>query len=215
MNTQAIDRNEATERANQILGLAAAFRTEISKPGQMAYLAALADVPLDDLKRAVLEALRTSKFMPSVAELRQLAGVDVRSETRAIIAFELVGKAISRHGSYESIVFDDPILNATINNLGGWVKICDTPEDTWESFFRRDFLKAYCANFEAKRGTMHAQLGIHDRGNGTAGYEQRQPVLIATELPKVPGLAYERPKVLGALIAECAGRIGVEPREAV
>lgn len=213
MKTETIDRAEAEDRANQILGLAAAFRAELGKAGQAAYLVALADVPLPALKRAVAEALRMSRFMPSVSELRTFAGVQVGVESRAIIAFEVLSRAVSHEGSYRSVVFDDPILNATVASLGGWESICGTLTDEWESHFRHRFLKTYAANYESRRGTMYPQLGIADRANGPNGYEQREPRLIPTGLPTVPGITYERPKPLAALIGECAERIGLEKPE--
>jgi hypothetical protein len=208
-----LDRRVADEILSHVLALAAAFRQVADEATQAAYLIGLGDVPLADVRRSIEMAIRTEDFMPSVARLRKIAGVDVSSKTRAIMAFDALGKAIQFEGSYRSIVFDDPILNATVNSLGGWVAVCETPEAQWDSFFRHRFIETYSANFEARRGTMHAQLGIADRQNGGNGFEMRQPTLIATDLPKIPGLTYERPKTINALIGDCAARIGLDKQD--
>jgi len=212
-NIETADETEVLERYKFITMLGRAFGRDVDEPLLLAYRMGLQDVPLLKFRAACGRAIGECDRMPTVKELRVLAGVAVSTETRAILAFEVLGKSVSKVGAYRSIVFDDPILNATIGNLGGWEAICDAKADEWESFFRQRFLKAYAANLEMKRGTMYAQLGICDRENGGNGFETKPPVMVATELPKVPGLSYERPKPIASILGECVAMIGVEPKE--
>src|SRR3990167_6960822 len=52
--------------------LSAAYRQEIPMPTQAMYLDALSDLPLDRLEQAVQRAVRERKFLPSIAEIREL-----------------------------------------------------------------------------------------------------------------------------------------------
>jgi hypothetical protein len=201
-------KDDARELLAQVQALAAGYRQEADKATQQAYLIGLADVPLADVKRAVLQALRSEEFMPTVARLRKLAGAEVGGENRAILAFEALAKLVSREGAYRSVLTDDPILNATINACGGWEAVCEVTTDDWHSHFRHRFLKTYGANLEAKRGTMQPQLGISDKQNTANGFEMSKPRLFLTGLPKVACITSDRPAVANALIHEQASRVG-------
>ena len=179
----------------QIAALAAAFGAAADEPTLMAYRIGLEDVPLGTLRRVVAESIRSGgEFMPRVATLRRMAGMEVGPEGRAIVAFDALSKAVEQQGAYKSVRFDDPITNATIQSLGGWVRICETTTDDWDTHFRRNFLATYKQNFEMKRGTMYAQLGIAEIANNAASQPSPPPVLIAVDLPKLPGLAYMLPE---------------------
>ncbi len=65
-----------SERLSRMLGvLAANFRMELTDLQREAYDMGLSDVPTDAFAKMGTRALRECKFMPSVAELRELAGV--------------------------------------------------------------------------------------------------------------------------------------------
>lgn len=67
------------------------------------------------------------QFPPKVADIiRQLSGTKTE---RAALAWGKVYEAMQRVGQYQDIVFDDPAIQATIMDLGGWVKICQTKEE--------------------------------------------------------------------------------------
>lgn len=58
----------------ELAKLAAAFKTQLTNPLLDAYQESLADLSLDDVRRACSIALRTKDFMPTIHELRVLAG---------------------------------------------------------------------------------------------------------------------------------------------
>jgi small-conductance mechanosensitive channel len=60
--------------------LAAAFREEISLETQAVYIESLADVHLDRLDEAFKRVLRECKFLPSIAEIRDMASHIAPSE---------------------------------------------------------------------------------------------------------------------------------------
>lgn len=183
MNDQ--DRREFTE---VMQALAASFNREPSKAFFAGYWIGLADLSLQALKSAASAALANSRFMPTPSELRELAG-EVRAEDRAVIAWGALDKAVQKHGYYRTVQFDDPILNAAVHDLGGWEKVCDTPEREWFSFFRQRFIQTYQAL--ARRGVISYEqsrplIGYYDRTNSVDGYAPQDVRRIETGLPAAP-----------------------------
>ena len=191
---KTLDETKAAEILGIVRQLAAAYRQEADKFTQQAYLMGLVDLPTEKIRAAVITAMRAEQFMPTVATLRRLAGAELSTESRAVVAFDALSNAVVRHGAYTSVRFDDPILNTTVQSLGGWVRICETSEAEWDSHFRHRFMAAYRGNLEAKRGTMHGQRGIAAAENTHNGFETKPPVLVSVNLPKVPGLSYTLPE---------------------
>jgi hypothetical protein len=84
-------------------------------------------------------------FMPKPADLvRELQGT--RTD-RSLIAWGKVLDAIQRVGAYQSVVFDDGVIHAVIEDLGGWVKVCRGNVDDLSYLQKRfcDSYKAYAA----------------------------------------------------------------------
>ncbi len=193
--------------AAAVLLLCEAFRQKPTTATIEAYRIGLEGISPDALKIALGSAIRGSRFMPSPAELRELAG-EVGVKDRAVLAFAALDKAVLSHGYYHSVDFDDPILNATVNALGGWEKVCDVSMREWDSFFRNRFIDTYSAN--ARRGVTADQaapcIGFYDRTNGFNGYQSNHLHRIATGLPVVPLLhgqkRIEAPRLRGLPVAE-------------
>jgi hypothetical protein len=66
--------NSADWLLKEIVGLAEAFGEGLTAERQVIYATALADIPKDQLRRAVRAAINQLKWFPKVAELRELAG---------------------------------------------------------------------------------------------------------------------------------------------
>jgi len=80
---------------------------------------------------AVKHALQTHRdnpdggqFLPTPADIIRL--LEGSGEDRALIAWAKVDKAIPIIGSYTSVVFDDCLIHAVIEDMGGWIKLCKT-----------------------------------------------------------------------------------------
>jgi hypothetical protein len=124
MATKGIDPNE-----NMVLG----------------YALALSDLTDDQLQNGFVRALREVDGMPSPAKIRELAGVTVDSDTKAVDAWGDVLKAIPK-GSYVWPDFGDQRINATIRNLGGWPNFLSRLDGAeGEKWARHEFLKTYAA----------------------------------------------------------------------
>lgn len=99
--------------------------------------------PLTDIKRALLAHKRNPKegrFMPLPSDVVRYIVGDADSLSQ--LAWAKVEKAISSVGIYQSVVFDDSIIMATINELGGWIKLCNTSGDKFQ-YLKNDFARLY------------------------------------------------------------------------
>lgn len=182
--------------------LAEAFNRTSSDSMTRAYVIGLEGLTAEQVKRSMATALRQSKFMPSPAELRELAG-EIRFGDRAELAWIALCKAVERHGAYKSITFDDTLINAAVLSLGGWIDLCGTERKEFDTFFRARFLKTYEA---LARGGVNGKavctrlVGIIEQENALAGYTSDhdrvkalgpncyigQVVTVETGLPALP-----------------------------
>ncbi len=82
------------------------------------------------------------QFAPKPADVvRQLSGT---ATDKAMIAWGKVFESMQRIGSYSDVVFDDPIIHAVIDDLGGWPKVCRVNNDEL-SYMQHRFSESYRA----------------------------------------------------------------------
>ena len=82
------------------------------------------------------------QFAPKPADLvRQMRGTPT---DRAAKAWSVVIASASRVGAYTDVVFDDPIIHAVIEDLGGWPAVCRTETEAL-SYTQHRFTEAYRA----------------------------------------------------------------------
>lgn len=62
------------------------------------------------------------QFAPKVADLVRI--LDGTHTDRAQLAWGRVLEAAASIGAYTDVAFDDPAIHATVEDLGGWVKVC-------------------------------------------------------------------------------------------
>lgn len=185
-----------------------AFRQPMDNPTLDVYVKALEAFPINRVTEAIATVLRTEQFLPSPGRILSLGGLVVSTDTRARIAFEALGKAVESQGRYKSIQFDDPILTQTVKAMGGWEAVCDEPADNWHVHFKRDFINEYKANCERRRGSNSVLLGEADRVNGGNGLERREAVKIAVDLPQLPGIAVDKPRIAAPQVSGLLENIG-------
>jgi hypothetical protein len=174
-----------------IAAMATTYRQEATKALYEGYWQGLKDLPLEAVRLAVTRALRESRFLPTVAELRELAGV-VTPEDRCVQVWEVVRRAVYRFGYYTSVDFDDPLTNATIRNLGGWPALQERLEKDDDQWVRKDFDRIYASL--ARSGISEEMaaplMGESERSKRLHGRQDlmREPERIACGLSVVPVL---------------------------
>jgi hypothetical protein len=89
----------------------------------------------------ILNADRGQYFPQSADVIRHMLG---DSQSRALKAWSKVNKAIRHIGSYQSLVFDDCLIHAVIDEMGGWITLCHTSAKELP-FITREFQQRYAA----------------------------------------------------------------------
>lgn len=131
--------------------------------------------------KAILSGRKFESF-PKPAEILDFAKPDL--ESIATIAWSDVERAIYKAGKYESVSFEDRIVNSVIDALGGWVFICsqDISEMKW---LKKEFVKLYSIHSKREEHPTHL-IGIAERENGKtnvipivkAGYIVQAPAVV-------------------------------------
>lgn len=133
--------------ANQILGLAlAAYPSQAGKLSSNAIAAMrvmwaelLEDINFAAAKMALKAYCRSAKFLPSVADIRELATSGPSGARSGIDAWGDVRRAVGRYGVYRTPRFDDPLVARAVEAVG-WLAICASENEAVE---RAHFAKAY------------------------------------------------------------------------
>lgn len=116
------------------------------------------------------------RFPPMPADIvKQLQGT--RTD-RSLLAWGKVLDAIQRVGAYQSVAFDDGIIHAAIEDLGGWVALCKGEMKDLPHVERR-----FCESYRAYAARGDVQFppslpGVHQLENGLNGRKSAPPVLI-------------------------------------
>ena len=116
---------EAPNFAALMIAVGELYGKILSKPMIQLHWQALSMYSLSDVRTALQAHIcnpDSGQFFPKPADLiRQLEG---GAETQALKAWTKVESAIEHIGAYQSLAFDDPLIHAVIEEMGGWVKLC-------------------------------------------------------------------------------------------
>ena len=132
--------------------LFAAFpNTQISDGTVAVYMRLLSDIPPEALQIAVDQAIATSKFLPTVAELRDtLHGLTAIGQPSWGEAWETVQREMRRVGSYGLPQFADPLTVAVVRSMG-WKTLCASENQATDRAQFRDMYNALAARREGEQ----------------------------------------------------------------
>lgn len=143
---------------------------------------ALIRYDLPDIRRALdahINDAGDGRFMPKPADL--VKHIEGDPESRSMRAWTLVEDSIGRVGPYQSVVFDDPAIMASIEDIGGWMEICKVT-DKELPFKRNEFVVRY-KGYLNRPPERHPQklVGITEANNGRIeGAPVPEPVLLGS-----------------------------------
>jgi len=140
--------------ARLMLGLGETFNEPVSDERMEIYFAALADLDFPTVRAAASAHVRTSKFFPRPAEIRELA--EGGTEDRAELAWHAVVNLVRRvgypgaDGQGKAPEFpDEASKRAALELFGGWASLCaNLPEAGTPQFIgtAKQFRALYGAN---------------------------------------------------------------------
>jgi hypothetical protein len=96
-----------------------------------AYVEALEDLEPSRLHAAVIKAIQSSEYLPSIKAVREAAAAIIPDgHIDPELIWHKVHRAIRDVGFYRTPVFEDPlILKAIEGAMGSWQNLCDAPID--------------------------------------------------------------------------------------
>jgi hypothetical protein len=109
------------------------------------YVEMLSDIPEEVLATATRHVISRHKFncWPTIAEIREACVNMQTGANRFPTAFDAwcqVQKAIRDIGSYKYPTFENPLIEKSINGIGGWKLLCLSENQTAD---RARFIEAY------------------------------------------------------------------------
>lgn len=155
------------------------YGRDLSKFAVAVWLQACEAFSVEQVTKALSAHLMDAErgqFMPKPADIvRQLQGTKT---DRSLVAWGKVLEACQRVGAYTSVCFDDGLIHAAIEDMGGWIKLCRSSTDEL-GYLQKRFCDAYRAYAERGDTQFPALLaGEHDIANSARGYGAKPPVLI-------------------------------------
>ncbi|MBA3755579.1 MAG: hypothetical protein H0X02_04845 [Nitrosomonas sp.] len=115
--------------------------------------------------------------MPKVSNIRKM--IEGSTEDSSLVAWAKVDKALRHVGTYQSVVFDDPIIHRIVYDMCGWVQFGTKTEDEWP-FVAKEFQTRY-RGFKSRGIIPEYQshlIGLAEAHNSKEGYKIDPPKLL-------------------------------------
>ena len=175
--------SELQEFAKTLLAVADYYGKELSTGVVDLYWQGLREYDLDAVRRALWAHARnpdTGQFMPKIADVAKV--MQGRTSDQAATAWSKVDQAVRRVGTYQCVVFDDPVIHRVIADMGGWTLIGAKDDKEWP-FVAKDFENRY-RGYRMRDETPEyppVLIGMANAHNSQQGFRQNPPILVGDE----------------------------------
>lgn len=175
--------SELAEFSKTILAVADYYGKELSENVVDLYWNGLREYDLESVQRALWTHAKnpdTGQFMPKIADIAKV--MQGRTGDQAAIAWSKVNQAVRRVGTYQDVVFDDPVIHRVLADMGGWVQLGSKTEDEWP-FIAKEFENRYRGYRMRDEQPEYAPvlIGMANAHNQQQGFRTMPPVLIGDE----------------------------------
>ena len=160
---------EKSEFMELLISTADLYRQELSSDVVELWWNSLKSFGLVQVKRAFSKHIQDpvkGEWMPKPANI--VAKLKGSPEKSALLAWTEVEEAVSKVGLYETVQFANPVINAVIRSMGGWIWLCDQNLD--EPWTQKEFERRYLVYSdvgavlsEPLPGLLQIQNGRHYR----------------------------------------------------
>lgn len=177
-----MNENDKKEFVEWLQGIAAMKRVDLSPAVIRIWYQTLIEYDLGAVKLAFEKHLKDpdgGHWMPQPSDIIRI--IDGGVGEQAELAWAKAFRAVSLVGAYSDVVFDDAIIHAVIDGMGGWVKFCAGEHKDFD-FKRLEFVKAYRAI--KNRGVSEyvgVLQGISNAQNRMHGFRLQPPMLVGNE----------------------------------
>lgn len=162
-------------------GWADYYRTPLSRTTIDIYWNLLRQYDLGAVDQAMQRhAARPDKegaFMPKASDLTvMLVG---RSNDQAAQAWAKVDRAVRTVGTWDDVVFDDPLIHVVVAELGGWAWLGNQTDKEWP-FVEKNFTTRYQGYRMRSERPEHPRLltGIANAANSAAGRPKLPAIMV-------------------------------------
>lgn len=162
-----------------IMGVASVYGRKVDKVVLEVYWRAFEKYEFEAISQsysAHLVDTDVGQYWPKPADI--IRHIDGNKLSRALQAWSKVDKAIRSVGIYESVIFDDSVIHAVIEDMGGWIALCNVSGDEFK-FKGNEFEKRYFAKASQQNFRFPARLiGESEAYNSQNGHPVQKPTLI-------------------------------------
>lgn len=177
-----MNENDKQEFVEWLQGIAAMKRVDLSTAVIRIWYQTLIEYDFSAIKSAFEKHLKDpdgGHWMPQPSDIIRI--IDGGVGEQAELAWAKAFRAVSLVGSYSDVVFDDSIIHAVIDGMGGWVKFCQGEYKDFD-FKRLEFVKAYRAIKNRGASEYVGVLqGISNTQNRMHGFRLQEPQLVGNE----------------------------------
>lgn len=176
--------SELPDFLKTMLAVADYYGKELSENATDLYWNALREYDLQAVKKALWAHARnpdTGQWMPKIADIAKV--MQGRTDDQAALAWSKVNQAVRRVGTYQCVVFDDPIIHRVISDMGGWVLIGSKDDDEWP-FVAKEFQNRY-RGYRMRDETPEyppVLIGMANAHNSQQGFRPNPPILVGDEI---------------------------------
>lgn len=170
------------------------YRTELSAMVIGMYWTALERFPMDAIEHAAelhVQSPDRGQWLPKAADL--IALLQGNTSQRAALAWTAVREAVRSVGPYRSVVFDDPLTQAIVHEMGGWGALNEM-QSRDVPFRQKEFVERYTAWMEKRQLPDYPAVlgGMHAGPPVLLGDSQRA---LAVQRREVLALGYQPEKL--------------------
>lgn len=133
-----------------ITAMAEIYGKKLSPPAIKLYWQILKPYPIEKINQAAANILTGRKYstFPLPADFMEYVNPQASLEEKSALAVEAVLDKMEYKGAFYSVIFDDPIIHAAIERLGGWIRLCAEigkmqPREL--PFWKKEFCRIYSA----------------------------------------------------------------------
>lgn len=140
--------------------------TEVGKQTTAMYVRLLSDIPPDELQTVVDQAVATCRFLPTIAELRDMRhNLANMGRLTWADAWDNVQREIRRIGSYSTPHFDDELTARCVHAMG-WKALCASENAATDRAQFRDMYNAMAGRAESEQKLLPQARQLAVRASG-------------------------------------------------
>lgn len=136
--------DERRRFAGLLTALSDYYKSEISKAVAVLYWEGLRQYDYEAIEKACWSHTQSpdenGRWFPKISDLTKV--LHGSTQDQSAVAWSKVDTAIRTRGTWDDVVFDDPIIHRVIADMGGWVYIGTKQDDEWP-FVAKDFQARY------------------------------------------------------------------------